>query len=205
MGTLELIQGLEAIYVSYGYSIVFLSSFIEITPMGWSIPGGALLAAGGFFAYSGKLSLLGVLVFSWFGAWLTFIFAYLLGNRIGYSLVKKLKQEDNAEKAKALLQKHGGVILTTSMMANLLRFWTAFVAGAEDYSFFKFLFYSAGASLTWSSLMVVVGYLAGSERVQFESALAKLGVGAWIIFLLVGVVIFLKTKKEFRHFKGVTK
>ncbi len=201
MGTLEIVRGLETIYVSYGYSIVFLGSFIEITPMGWSIPGGALLAAGGFFAYSGKLSLLGVLVFSWFGAWLTFIIAYLLGAKIGYSLVKRLKQEENALKAKALLEKHGGVILTTSMMANLLRFWTAFVAGAEDYNFIKFLFYSAAASLTWSSLMVVVGYLAGSERIQLESALAKLGVGAWAIFLLVGLLIYLRTKKEFRHFK----
>jgi len=201
MGTLELVQKLEAVYVLYGYSIVFFSSLIEITPMGWSIPGGALLAAGGFFAYSGKLSLLGVLVFSWLGAWLTFIFAYLLGSKVGYSLVKRLKQEENAQKAKALLEKHGGVILTTSMMANLLRFWTAFVAGAEDYSFFKFLFYSAAASLTWSSLMVVVGYLAGSERVQLESALAKLGVGAWVLFLLVGFAIYLRTKKEFRHFK----
>jgi len=205
MGTLEIIQGLEAIYVSYGYFIVFVSSFIEITPMGWSIPGGVLLAAGGFFAYSGKLSLLGVLVFSWFGAWLTFIIAYLLGSKVGYALVKILKQEDNAKKAKSLLQKHGGVILTTSMMANLLRFWTAFMAGAENYSFFKFLFYSAGASLTWSSLMVVVGYLAGSERIQLESALAKLGLGAWILFFLVGIAIFLKTRKEFRHFKGKVK
>jgi membrane protein DedA with SNARE-associated domain len=205
MGTLELIQRLEALYVSYGYTIIFLGSFIEITPMGWSIPGGALLAAGGFFAYSGRLSLLGVLLFSWFGAWLTFIISYLLGAKIGYPLAKKLKQEENAEKAKALLEKHGGVILTTSMMANLLRFWTAFVAGVENYNFFKFLFYSGAASLTWSSLMVVVGYLAGSERVQLESALAKLGIGAWILFLLVGVLIYLRAKKEFRHFKGEAK
>jgi membrane-associated protein len=201
MGTLEIIRALEAIYISYGYSIVFLGSFIEITPMGWSIPGGALLAAGGFFAYSGKLSLLGVLIFSWFGAWLTFIITYLLGAKVGYSLVGKLKQEENAEKAKALLEKHGGVILTTSMMANLLRFWTAFVAGAENYNFFKFLFYSAAASLTWSSLMVVVGYLAGSERVQLESAMARLGVGSWILLFLVGLAIYLKTRREFKHFK----
>jgi membrane protein DedA with SNARE-associated domain len=91
------------------------------------------------------------------------------------------------------------------MMANLLRFWTAFVAGVENYNFFKFLFYSGAASLTWSSLMVVVGYLAGSERVQLESALAKLGIGAWILFLLVGVLIYLRAKKEFRHFKGEAK
>jgi len=195
MGTLEIINKLELIYLSWGYTIVFLSSLIEITPMGWSIPGGALLAVGGFFAYSGKLSLLGVLVFSWLGAWMTFIFAYLLGNKLGYTLTKRFKQEENVEKAKVLLEKHGGVILTTSMLANFLRFWTAFVAGAEDYNIFKFLFYSAAASLTWSSLMVVVGYLAGSERVHLESALAKLGLGSWLIFLLIGAFVYWKVKK----------
>ena len=205
MEPLQIIQRLEEVYLDWGYSIVFLSSLIEITPMGWSIPGGVLLAAGGFFAYSGKLSLLGVLVFSWLGAWLTFIFAYLLGSKVGYSLVKRLKQEENAKKAKLLLERHGGVILTTSMMANLLRFWTAFAAGAENYSPLKFLFYSGAASLTWSSLMVVVGYLAGSERVQLESVLAKHGVGSWILFFLLGLVLYLKARKEFRHFKGEVK
>jgi membrane protein DedA with SNARE-associated domain len=205
MNVVEIISSLEALYISYGYSIVFLSSLIEITPMGWTIPGGVLLAAGGFFAYSGRLSLLGVLIFSWLGAWATFILAYLLGNKIGYRVVKRLKQEKNAEKAKALLLSHGGVILTTSMMANLTRFWVAFVAGAEDYNPFKFLFYSAAASLTWSSLMVVVGYLAGSERVQLESALTKLGIVAWVLFLGVAVFIFLKARKEFKHLKGEVK
>lgn len=202
MNAVEIISSLEALYLSYGYLIVFLSSLIEITPLGWTIPGGVLLAAGGFFAYSGRLSLLGVIVFSWLGAWATFIFAYLLGNKIGYRVVKRLRQEKNAERAKTLLQKHGGMILTTSMMANLTRFWVAFVAGAEDYNFFKFLFYSAAASLTWSSLMVVIGYLAGSERVHLESSLARLGLVAWILFAVSGAFIFWKARKEFKHFKG---
>lgn len=46
-------------------------------------PDGALLAVGGFYAFSGKLSLFGILLFSWLGAWSTFILAYLLGNSIG--------------------------------------------------------------------------------------------------------------------------
>lgn len=195
-----LLRSLEIIYLLYGYTIVFLASLVEISPMGWTIPGGALLALGGFYAYSGRLSLFGVLLFSWLGAWSTFILAYLLGNSTGNALIKKLHQEKNAYKARVLLEKHGPIILTTSMLANLTRFWVAFVAGAQRFSFLKFFFYSAAASLTWSSLMVVVGYLAGSERVRIESSLAKLGILSWIILLVVVGILYLKARQEFKEF-----
>lgn len=201
MGILDLINAVEGIYVLYGYSIAFLASLIEISPMGWTIPGGALLALGGFYAYSGKLSLLGILIFSWLGAWSTFVLAYLLGNSTGYALVKKLHQEDKAKKAKILLERHGATILTTSMMANFTRFWVAYIAGAENYSFLRFFFYSAVASLTWSSLMVVVGYLAGSERAQLEWAVARLGILSWLIFAAVMIFLYLKARKEFKSVK----
>lgn len=201
MGILDVITAVEGIYVLYGYTIAFLASLIEISPMGWAIPGGALLALGGFYAFSGKLSLFGILLFSWFGAWSTFILAYLLGNSTGYYFVKKLRQEQNAKKAKILLERHGATILTTSMMANFTRFWVAYIAGAEGYSFLRFFFYSAIASLTWSSLMVVVGYLAGSERAQLEWALARLGILSWLIFAGVMIFLYLKARQEFKAVK----
>lgn len=197
----SLIKQLEVFYIYYGYTIVFLASLIEISPAGWTIPGGILLALGGYFAYSGELSLLGILLFAWFGAWSTFILAYLLGYSTGYRLVAKLKQEKNAQRAKNLLERHGATILTTSMMANFTRFWVAYIAGAEGYNFIRFFFYSAAASLTWGSLMVVVGYLAGSERVHLESALSRLGFLSWFLFLAVVVFIFFKARQEFKNTK----
>ena len=62
MQTLELIEKIEQLYLSWGYPILFLSSFIETTPFGWTIPGGTMIAVGGFFAYGGKISLIGVVV-----------------------------------------------------------------------------------------------------------------------------------------------
>jgi len=201
MDVLALINTLEVVYVFYGYTIVFLASLIEISPLGWTIPGGILLALGGFYSFSGQLSLLGILLFSWLGSWSTFILAYLLGNSTGYALVKKLKQEKNAAKAKVLLEKHGATILTTSMMANLTRFWVAYIAGAEGYSFLRFFFYSAIASLTWSSLMVVIGYLAGSERGKLEAGIAALGVLSWLIVIASMGIIFFLAKKEFNKIR----
>lgn len=202
---MELLKYVEHLYLNYGYLIVFVSAFIEITPMGWTIPGGLFLAAGGYYAFDSGLSLPLILLCGWFGAWLVFLLAYLLGRRTGLFLVKKLKQEKNAQRAKILLQKHGVVILTTSLMANLTRFWVAYIAGHEKYNFVKFLFFSAAASLTWSSLMVTVGYLAGFEKGNLESQVAKLGILSWGLFVLALAVVYWKARREFGNFKGGSK
>jgi membrane protein DedA with SNARE-associated domain len=200
--TVELITKIENLYLSWGYPLVFISSFIETTPLGWAIPGGTILVVGGFFSYSRSVSLYIIILAGWLGQWLTFLTAYYIGFRSGMSLVKKLNQSNNVKKAKILLDKHGGTILTTSMLANLTRFWIAYVSGVQKYNILKFIFYSGVASLGWTSLMVMIGYIAGSERTKLETSLAGLGFLAWALILVALFVIYWKTKKEFKEFKG---
>lgn len=201
MGTVEFINQIDALYQLYGYPIVFLGSFVEISPFGFTIPGGLILALGGFYSFGKGLFFLGTILFGWLGGWLTFLLAYYLGSQTGDWLVKLFKQEKRAEKAKILLKRHGGVILTTSMLASLTRFWIAYVSGVQKYSFPKFLFYSGMASLTWSSMWTVVGYLAGSERHKLENAVVQLGLLAWGFLILALLTIYLNAKKEFSELK----
>lgn len=205
MGAEEIINRLEIVYLNFGYLIVFLSALVEISPFGWTIPGGLIIAGGGFYSFSGRISFLTILVASWLGSWLTFLGAYLLGNKTGMWLVKKLRQEKNARRSEILLKKHGGVILTTSMMANLTRFWVAYVAGSQRYNALKFVFYSGAASLTWSSLMASVGYLAGSGRAKLEIGIARLGILGWVLLLVALGIIYWKTQKEFKTLEGEEK
>jgi membrane protein DedA with SNARE-associated domain len=202
MNTLELISKIEQLYSTYGYWLVFVSSFIEITPLGFTIPGGAILAVGGFFAYGSGVNLYLILLFSWFGAWLTFLLAYYLGGKTGSFLVRKLHQQKNQERARILLKNHGPVILTTSMLANLTRFWIAYVAGEQSYSLIKFIFYSAVASLTWSSLMVIAGFFAGAERGNIEQWITRLGALSWLILFILLFIIYRISKKEFSNLKN---
>lgn len=197
MDSVALIKLLEALYSQYGYIIIFMASLIETTPIGWAIPGGFMAALGGFYAYGGGISLVAVLVSAWTGMLFTFLIAYYLGAKTGLRLAKKLNQEKNAEMAKTLLKEHGPTILTTSLMANLTRFWVAYIAGSQNYSFFKFLFFSSVAALSWSSLNVAAGYLAGSQRGKLESGLAGLGILSWILLSIAGVVLYIKIKKTF--------
>ncbi|KKQ53409.1 MAG: DedA [Microgenomates group bacterium GW2011_GWC1_38_12] len=201
METLVLIDKIENIYLSWGNILIFISSLIETSPMGFTIPGGFVVALGGFFSYGNKLNLAGVILSGTLGMLTTFLIAYVLGRKTGFSLAKKFHQQKYFELAKRLLENHGPIILTTSLLANITRFWIAYVAGSQKYRFFKFMFYATAASLTWNSLLVTVGYLAGSERGQLESGLAKLGILSWGILLLTLGIIYIKTKKEFLEIK----
>lgn len=198
---IDIFSILENFYLAWGLPTVFFSSLFEISPFGWMIPGGSLIAIAGFFAYGRPLYLLAIIIFSWFGAWSTFIAAYFLGAKTGSALIAKFKQERAARRAEDLLDKHGPIILTTSMLASLTRFWVAYIAGSRNYKFSKFVFYSGSASLTWTSLVVMIGYLAGSERDKLEAGLAKFGILAWVLVIVAIGVVYWKTREDLAELK----
>ena len=193
---------IEQLYLNWGIILVFVSSFIEITPFGWTIPGGLVVAIGGYFSNGNFYSFLTVLTAGILGSWSTLILSYMLGRETGDWLVKKFKQENNAKKAKFILEKHGATILITSMMASLIRFWVAYVAGTQRYNFSKFLIYSSLASTSWILLYTSIGYLAGNGTIDFESGMAKAGVIGWLLLVVSGYLIMYTIQKEFKKIES---
>lgn len=196
MEVLEIINKVDLLYGSWGYILIFLSSLIETTPLGWAIPGGTIVILGGFFAYGNSLSLIGVIISGWMGMFITFLGGYYLGKTTGVKIAKKFNQENNAKKAAALFKNNGPLVLTTSLLANLTRFWISFFAGKERYNFIGFTFYAAVASLTWNSLLATIGYIIGSKRSNLETGIAKFGIISWMFLFLALIIIFYVLKKE---------
>lgn len=196
-----LINLVLTLFEKWGYLIIFLGSLIEITPFGWMIPGGAILLVAGYISnITNTLPLVPVIAIGTFGAWMAFALAYWLGRKTGMWFVIKLKQEHNAKLAKTLLQNHGGMILTTSMLANLTRFWISYIAGTDRYSFAKFSLYGLIASLSWVSLMVLLGYFAGYEAENLKRITSGIGILAWVLFGVSAWVIYKYVKAERKIF-----
>lgn len=202
---MDIIQTLDLVayfFEKWGYPVIFLSSLIEITPLGWAVPGGLILLLGGYLSNGNpNIPLIPIIVWGTLGTWSAFLIAYGLGHKTGMWLVNKLRQQKNAEFAKKVLKNNGAAILTTSMMANLTRFWISYIAGVEKYSFLKFNIYAFIASLSWVSLMVLLGYFAGFEKENLKSIVSSVGVVAWILLIIAVVVIYRSIKNEYKHFK----
>ena len=202
MNMVQMLDVLATLFEKFGYPIIFFGSLIEITPLGWAVPGGAILVIAGYLSNGNpNMPLIPIIIWGSFGTWVAFLLAYLLGNKTGMWLVEKLHQQKNANFAKKVLKNNGAVILTTSMMANLTRFWISYVAGVDKYSFFKFNLYAFVASLSWVSLMVILGYFAGFEKENLRNITSSIGILAWIFLIVAGIIIYRSIKHEYKHFK----
>jgi membrane protein DedA with SNARE-associated domain len=71
----------------------------------------------------------------------------------------------------------------------------------EKYNFFKFNIYAYVASITWVSLMVILGYFAGFEKENIKNIAKGAGILAWVLLGLATFVIYKSIKKEYKHFK----
>ncbi len=202
MDILTIFDQLAVFFEQWGYPIIFLGSLIEITPLGWAVPGGAILLVAGYLSNGNpNIPLVPIIIWGAIGTWLAFISAYLLGNKTGMWLVKKLHQEKNAAFAKQVLKNNGAAILTTSMMANLTRFWISYIAGVEKYNIIKFNMYAFFASLSWVSMIVLLGYFAGFEKENLRNLTKSIGILAWVFLVIAAIVIYRAIKKEHKHFK----
>lgn len=197
-----LLNTITVLFEKFGFIFIFFGSLIEITPLGWAIPGGVILLIAGYLSNGNpNLPFIAIILYGSLGAWLAFVFAYLLGSKTGMWLVNKLHQQKNAEFAKRMLKNNGPAILTTSMLANLTRFWISYIAGVEKYNFLKFNLYASIASITWVSLMTILGFLAGYEKEYLKRIISGVGILAWV-FLGVAVFVIVKSvRHEYHHFK----
>ncbi|OGM28595.1 hypothetical protein A2801_01775 [Candidatus Woesebacteria bacterium RIFCSPHIGHO2_01_FULL_41_10] len=196
-----LIAFLEEYFNQYGYVIVFFSGFIETTPLGWIFPGNTLIAAGGYFARTGSSSISGIIFSSWIGSWAVFILSYILGASSGEIFIKKLHQERNASRAAKLLKQYGGKILGTSLLAGVIRFWIAYMAGAKNYSKLRFLVYTGLSTFAWVTLWALLGYILGSQEHLINNVFTAIGVFSWVVFIGLGYALFRHTKEEYEEYK----
>lgn len=202
MDLLTILDEVALLFEQWGYPIIFLGSLIEITPLGWAVPGGAILLVAGYLSNgNSNMPLIPIIIWGTLGTWFAFVSAYLLGSKTGMWLVNKLHQQKNAAFAKRVLKNNGPAILTTSMMANLTRFWVSYIAGVEKYNFLKFNVYAFFASLSWVAMIVLLGYFAGFEKENLRNLTKSVGIVAWILLIIAAIVLYRAIKHEYKHFK----
>lgn len=202
MDLLSTLDIFASLFEKWGLIVVFIGSLIEITPLGWAVPGGAILLVAGYLSNGNpNIPIASIIVWGTAGTWIAFILAYFLGNKTGMWLVNKLHQEKNAAFAKRVLKNNGAAVLTTSMMANLTRFWISYIAGVEKYNLIRFNIYAFFASLSWVSMIVFLGYFAGFEKENLRVLTRNLGILAWVFLIIAAIVIYRAIKHEYKHFK----
>jgi membrane-associated protein len=177
---------------AWGYLAIALG--ILMGNLGLPLPEEVLLPLGGYFAWTGRLSILGVLLVGVTSGALGDNLGYWLGRRGGRPLLERygywlLISPSTLRRADRLLIQYGqGAVFLGRFIAGL-RFLAGPVAGVSRMPYRRFLLANLGGGIVWVTLAVVAGYLFGPHlhRLLTIAVLAGSAI-RWV--LLLGVAGF---------------
>ncbi len=192
----------------WGYLVIFVVVALECQAvLGLVMPGESLVLLGGFFAEQGVFNL-SVLI-------PVISLAAILGDSIGYELGRHLGRswlvqyggrfglhQEHLERVDSFFVKHGGKAVFSSHFLHLLRSLMPFIAGSRRMLYRKFLFFNAMGCIVWSSIFVMLGYIAGKS---WRIAAQKIGSASEIFggLLLLIILFVLLWRWLVRHEAGV--
>ena len=184
---------------SYGYLVVFLLVMAE--SIGVPVPGETALVGAALYAGSThKLEIWGVIAVAIAGA--------IIGDNIGFSIgryggAKLLLRhghriglhEGRLKIGIWLFRRHGGKVVFWGRFVSVLRTWAAFLAGANQMEWPRFLVFNAAGAIVWATAYGVAYYVFGTALSKLSTTIdITLGVAG--ILVLVAFLVWSKRKED---------
>lgn len=136
-----------------------------------------------------------VLLGSLIGESIGFSIGRLFGKRIRASKLGQRFGEHNWKRADIFVEKRGGPAVAISRFLPVLHSLVPVVAGATKMSYRRFIVWTFGACLVWSSVYVGIGYIA---KASYQQVASNFKFGAFIFLGILAIFVllvhFAKTK-----------
>lgn len=184
---------------SYGYLVVFLLVMIE--SIGVPVPGETALIGAALYAGSThKLEIWWVIAVAIAGA--------IIGDNIGFSVGRYggarvlLRHghrvglhEGRLKIGIWLFRRHGGKVVFWGRFVSVLRTYAAFLAGANQMAWPRFLVFNAAGAIVWATAFGVAYYVFGSALSKLSTTIdVTLGVAGVVV--LVAFLVWSKRKED---------
>ena len=177
--------------MNYGLPVLFSVIFIAfIASAGIPLPVSLLLIAAGSFVEQGDMNFWQVLLVASAGAILGDQVGYGIGRWGGRRFAKRLGSwlgdENRLLEAVATARKWGGIsVFLTRWLLTPLGSWTNLASGISEYSWPRFLIWSALGEALWVTIYVSLGRIF-NDRVQAMSD--WLGNLTWVVIGLIAAI-----------------
>lgn len=190
------VDQLQQFLDTWGYLAVFF--FVAIESMGIPFPGETMLITAAVYAGLGNINIIGVIASAASGAIIGDNLGFLAGNKGGYKLAHRIWRkfkldESTLDSAKKFYSKHGDKTVFLGRFVAILRTWSAFLAGVNQMSWPRFLFFNAAGGIIWASIYGGLGYYFAENVPFLHHLLRTLGVGSvalLILILLIGLIVW---------------
>jgi len=182
--TFTILNFIQPYYERSGYLFVFIGSAFENTLFfGWIFPGNIMASLGGFYAHTGKISIIEVIIFSTLGSIIGKNIDYFIGRFLGEIVVKRFHLEKQTKIGRHFINKHGAKAFFLTAITGALRSILMFTAGMMKVSYRWFITVVTVTSAIWGIIIVMMGYFLGYNRMLLEKVLSYFGVFGWVIIL----------------------
>lgn len=173
--------------VPWGYVLLGVASMLEASAfIGLAVPGEAALLLAGFLAQQGRLSLPIAIAVAFVGAVVGDSIGYEIGRRSGdrlkHTRLGRWVGEERWDRARELLQHHGGFAVFTGRFIGVVRAVVPAAAGDARLPYRKFLLWNVLGAAAWTTGTIVAGDLAGSA---YTAIAAWLGRASLVIVALI--------------------
>lgn len=171
-------QHLKEYLEIHGYWVLFVWTFLE---------GEAGLILAGFLAFEGYLTLWGVILTSFAGAFCGDQFYFYLGRWQGKALLKLFTSiARKFRKALRLIEKYGVLVAFVSRYTYGFRIVLPVILGMTTFPPRKFCWLNILSALSWATLFSLGGYLFGKSASLFVDDVSRYE--RWLMILLICLI-----------------
>ncbi len=200
-----MLHNIAATLVQYigdmGYWGIFLLMFLESTF--FPFPSEIIMIPAGYLAYKGEMNVYLVVIVGILGSVGGALFNYYLAMHFGRKFLLKYGKyffikEETLDKLEAFFNKHGELSTFNGRLIPGIRQLISLPAGLAKMNIAKFSFYSALGAGIWVIVLVVLGYILGSNEALISEYLHTATIIALIsvVFITLFYIIRNKRKKE---------
>ncbi len=156
------VEAVREIFLGNWYWLLPLSTFLEgLALVSFAAPGVITVLLGGYYAGIGQLSMYMVFILAITGTILGDIASYAMGKSILGKRFEKWMPQDKKSLILAKIEKRAAWFLLFYHFSGYGRAFVPMIAGAMRMPFKKWLIFSVIGSFSWTSFLVVSGYLSG--------------------------------------------
>ena len=195
----EIAQSIVQAIGDMGYMGIFLLMFLESTF--FPFPSEIIMVPAGYLAFKGEMNLYIIILVgilgSITGALLNYYLAMIFGRKfiLKYGKYFFIKEETLA-KLDTFFSKHGEISTFTGRLIPGIRQLISLPAGLARMNIAKFSFYTALGAGIWVVVLVIVGYLVGSNEALISEYLKSATLVALISVILITVFYVVRNKKR---------
>jgi membrane-associated protein len=176
--------------------IVFAETGLLI---GFFLPGDSLLVTAGVFAFTGQVSLFGLLTVVTAAAIIGDQVGYLIGRRTGPHIFRR--EDSRFFKRRHLVrthefyERHGGKTIILARFVPIVRTFAPVVAGVAEMNYRHFVSFNVVGGFLWVWSMSLGGYLLGSAIPDVERHIHLVIAVVVFLSLLPGIVEYLRQRR----------